>query len=106
MRLGRFVPILLSIGVLIGFATEPAQASKRITEYPVPTPASNSFDIAAGPDGNLWFTEGQGNNIGKITPEGVFIEYPIPTPSSVRSMLQSPRQVCGAPCVPSRVGHP
>jgi streptogramin lyase len=35
--------------------------------------------IAAGPDGNLWFTEYQGNNIGKITPAtGVITEYAIP----------------------------
>ncbi len=33
-------------------------------------------------DGNLWFTEYFGNNIGKITPSGVITEFPIPTASS------------------------
>ena len=28
-----------------------------ITEYPVPTAASWPYGIAAGPDGNVWFTE-------------------------------------------------
>lgn len=31
--------------------------------------------ITAGPDGNLWFTEGRANRIGKITSGGVVTEY-------------------------------
>jgi len=38
--------------------------------------------IAAGPDGNLWFTERLGNRIGRITPEGTITEFPIPTAAS------------------------
>jgi streptogramin lyase len=35
--------------------------------------------IAAGPDGNLWFTEYRGSNIGRISPAtGVITEYAIP----------------------------
>jgi virginiamycin B lyase len=30
---------------------------------------------AAGPDGNLWFTENVGNRIGRITPAGVITEF-------------------------------
>ena len=33
----------------------------------------------AGPDGNLWFTEFDGNKIGKITTSGTFTEYVVPT---------------------------
>lgn len=41
-----------------------------ITEYKV----SGSFGIAAGPDGNIWFTDGA--NIGKISPiTNVITEY-------------------------------
>ena len=36
----------------------------------------------AGPDGNLWFTEDAGNNIGRITPAGEITEFPLPTPGS------------------------
>jgi streptogramin lyase len=52
-----------------------------ITEYPIPTPSSQTGFIASGPDGNLWFTEQSvsGNNVGRITPSGVITEYPIPT---------------------------
>jgi virginiamycin B lyase len=33
--------------------------------------------ITAGPDGNLWFTEGSIKRIGRITPEGVVTEFPV-----------------------------
>jgi streptogramin lyase len=60
------------------------------TEFPIPSsipvitvPASialaSSFGITTGPDGNLWFTENNANNIGQITPAGVITEFPIPT---------------------------
>lgn len=39
----------------------------RITEFPLPTSASEPFGITVGPDGNLWFTEEVGNSIGRIT---------------------------------------
>ena len=49
----------------------------------MPTPESTPKDITSGPDGNLWFTESNSNKIGRITPSGVFTEFPIPTPFSV-----------------------
>jgi streptogramin lyase len=65
--------------VLLLFATTRARA-QTITEYPVPTPASVPFDITAGPDGNLWFTEFTPGirTIGRITPEGAITEFPLP----------------------------
>ncbi len=50
-----------------------------------------SFMIAAGPDGNLWFTEPSANKIGKITTEGKITEYAIPTAYS------SPGGITGGP---------
>jgi hypothetical protein len=50
-----------------------------ITEFPIPTSAANPWGIAAGPDGNLWFTEMTRDRIGQITPAGVITEFPIPT---------------------------
>ncbi len=38
--------------------------------------------ITTGPDGNLWFAEYHGNQIGKITNGGVITEYAIPTAGS------------------------
>ena len=53
-----------------------------ISEFPIPTPSSAPDDITAGPDGNLWFTEGYANQIGRITPIGTITEFTIPTPYS------------------------
>jgi len=36
--------------------------------------------ITTGPDGNLWFTETNANQIGRITPSGTITEFPIPAP--------------------------
>ena len=44
----------------------------KLTEFPIPFTAAA---IAAGPDGNLWFTEADGNRIGRITPAGVVTEF-------------------------------
>src|SRR6266581_2000275 len=35
--------------------------SQMITEFPIPTARGSPYDIAAGPDGALWFTEYVGN---------------------------------------------
>ncbi len=37
-----------------------------VTEFPVPTDNSKPFGIAAGPDGNIWFAESNGNKIGRF----------------------------------------
>jgi streptogramin lyase len=50
-----------------------------ITEFAIPSGA-DPYAIAAGPDGNLWFTEpGAFNAIGRCTPSGGISEYPLPT---------------------------
>ena len=59
--------------------SEKSATSGTITEYPIPTASSAPGDIAAGPDGNLWFTENLVGKIGKISPSGTFTEYPIPS---------------------------
>lgn len=48
------------------------------TEYPLPMPESGPYGITAGKDGALWFTENQGNKIGRITTSGEITEYPLP----------------------------
>jgi streptogramin lyase len=53
--------------------------SGTITEFAIPSGAQPNA-IAAGPDGNLWFTEpGAFNGIGRCTPTGGISEYSIPT---------------------------
>jgi len=54
-----------------------------VTEFPIPRPLADAKDIAAGPDGNLWFTEPFTNRIGRITPTGAVTRFLLPnTPSN------------------------
>ena len=57
--------------------------SGSFAEYTVPTACSNPFGIAAGPDGNLWFTERSGSqDRPQYTPAGSITEFAIPTANS------------------------
>ena len=83
----RFLTLPLAVGVGIsmlltagGPLTAHASASVptalgTIHEYAVPTLSSTPNGIAAGSDGNLWFTEYTSNKIGRITPAGVITEF-------------------------------
>jgi streptogramin lyase len=70
--------ILACLG-LLSLSTAPAWAKVgTITEFPISTPVP--MGITAGPDGNLWFAEFQGNKIGRITTAGLVTgEFPLPT---------------------------
>jgi virginiamycin B lyase len=48
-----------------------------VSEFPLPTSNGGPFSITAGPDGNVWFTEVNGNKIGQITPAGVISEFSV-----------------------------
>jgi streptogramin lyase len=51
--------------------------AQQVTGFPIPTANSLPTGIALGPDGNLWFTETNANQIGRITPAGVVTEFPV-----------------------------
>jgi streptogramin lyase len=54
-----------------------------ISEFPVPTPSATTWSITSGSDGNLWFTERDGNKVGMINPTTHAIsEFTVPTASS------------------------
>lgn len=57
-----------------------ASASPVISEYTIPTTSAEPYDITAGSDGSMWFTESYAfaNKIGKVSPNGAFTEYNIP----------------------------
>ncbi len=60
-----------------------SSSTGSLREFPVPTPNSRPVAIVRGSDGNFWFTEEQGNKIGRITPQGVIAEFLIPTSKSI-----------------------
>lgn len=73
--------IIVALLLLLIPIGRPVLASTFV-EYPVPTASSVPTGIAPGPDGNLWFVEHSGNNVGKITTTGAVTEYPVPTASA------------------------
>ena len=57
-------------------------AAGAFSEFSLPWVPSQPSGIAAGPDGNVWFTEANNNKVGRITPAGVVTEFQIPSLSS------------------------
>src|SRR6266508_1365537 len=78
LSLRAVVPVSLIIATVVLFAPA-AQAVTRFREFPL-TAGSGPIEIASGPDGNLWFTELDGNRIGRITTAGLITEFPVPDP--------------------------
>jgi streptogramin lyase len=72
-KIGRFD---LSSGTVAEFTIPTTVAVDPATN---PTGSSRPEFITAGPDGALWFTEGAGNKIGRITTAGAISEFVIPT---------------------------
>lgn len=77
----RAVAVLAGAVALLA-APAAALADESATSYDVPTENSFPAGLTVGADGNLWFTEIQGNNIGRLTPGGEMTEFPLPTPDS------------------------
>jgi virginiamycin B lyase len=71
----------LALILVTGASIAGAQA-QTFSLFSIPTASSQPTQIAAGADGNLWFTEFAANKIGKITPAGVVTEYSVPTANS------------------------
>ncbi len=69
----------------------PATAASPISEFALPTANSGPYGIAAGPDGALWFTEKNADQVGRITPGDLISEYTIPTAANApEAIIQGP----------------
>jgi streptogramin lyase len=75
-------PSALCVLLLLSLCALSSAQTVTFTEFPITTAGANPSGITAGPDGALWFTEFQGNKIGRITTAGTITEYPIPTSKS------------------------
>ena len=51
---GRFAIVILAV---LGMTLSGAARGQNFNEFALPTGTSDAYGIAAGPDGNLWFTE-------------------------------------------------
>src|ERR1041385_563682 len=67
---------VLLAALLAGFAVA-GNAQQSVNEFPIPTAASQPYQITMGMDGNLWFGEFNTNKIGRITTGGVISEFPV-----------------------------
>lgn len=56
--------------------------SGQISEFPIRRGESGPNAITAGGEGNVWFTEYFGDQIGRITPNGQITEFAVPTPNA------------------------
>jgi len=65
-------------------------APGAIKEFVVPGGNSCPQAIAAGPDGNLWFTESNANRIVRITPTGTISEFALPPVSIAAGIAAGP----------------
>ena len=56
-------------------------------QFSIPVATNRPQWIAAGSDGNMWFTENPGSKIARITPAGVVTEFTIPTANAQPQMI-------------------
>jgi streptogramin lyase len=110
---------LCSSATLVASASASASLVGEVTEFSTGiTPNSLPTGIAAGPEGDLWFTENnefEATNIGRITAAGVVTQFPIHDFSEPRGITLGPEgdlwftEVNNVPCeaggCPSRVGR-
>ena len=79
--------------VLSGSAIGRITPAGTITEYPLPKGRSGPSGITAGPDGNMWFTEMNGERIGRISPTATPTAVKYPCPVNVSLHKPAPKRV-------------
>ena len=56
-------------------------------QFSIPVSTNRPQFIAAGSDGNMWFTESPGGAVARITPAGVVTEFTVPTANAQPQMI-------------------
>ncbi len=76
------LPEANAIGSLELTGREPVYTQYVYTQYPLPTADSEPYRLVVAA-GQVWFTQRQGNRIGRLTiADGSLVEYPVPTAAS------------------------
>jgi streptogramin lyase len=72
----------LQTGAILGGFIDRITLSGSVTTFPLDGADMALSSIRPGPDGNLWFTQRDANQVGRITPAGQITLFPVPTPGS------------------------
>lgn len=70
---------------LAGSGSASAAPAGQFTSVTIGPAGYGGNAIAAGPDGNMWFTDNASNAIGRITPGGAVASFPVPTSTTLSS---------------------
>src|SRR5947209_3001595 len=82
LLLAAFVKLYVIALMSAALGWSASAAAQTFKEVPIPTANSQPDHIMTGPDGALWFTEFNGNKIGRVTTAGAITEFPLPTANS------------------------
>ena len=67
---------------------ERLEATGTVVEFALPHAASGPTTVALAPDGTVWFTESNGNRIGRMSPDGSDLtEFDVPTEESAPRII-------------------
>jgi streptogramin lyase len=81
----------LQTGAILGGFIDRIGLDGSVTTFPLDGADMSVSVIRPGPDGNLWFTQEDANQVGRITPAGQVTLFPVPTADS------RPLGITGAP---------
>lgn len=84
-------PVATIVASASGVASQSVAFEPKPTfyQYSIPVSTNRPQWIAAGSDGNMWFTESPSGEVARITPAGVVTEFTIPTANSQPQMIVS-----------------
>jgi streptogramin lyase len=74
----------------IGKIGRAAPSGAITAEWTIPTANGKPVGITTGPDGNIWFTEENASNIGRVTPSGSFAEFHVTGGGNPRGIAPGP----------------
>jgi streptogramin lyase len=61
-----------------------------VQQFATPTPGATPITIVSGLGGDLWFTESNVDQIGRVSPQGIFSEFALPAGSGPQGITEGP----------------
>jgi len=83
-----FITALLAVLLTTGTGT--ALAAPLVTEFHDLSDGNGAWGVAAGPNGNVWFTEEKLDSVAEVTPQGEVTEYPLGSATCPKGITLGP----------------